>query len=374
MTTEYPPMMNGGIANAAFGIVSASVHAGIDIDVAFIGDGSKGYESMSSILYKPKDELTSKVVNVFMIPWENAMEESIRLIKMLKPDILHLHTFLLFPIAYAIKKHIDTPIVYTVHNFERAHSNKNPLDYLLQSQTQEALINLADLVIALSRTENELISEHCKESSSRIRIVGNGTRAYVGFSPDQPRDPQLVMYSGRFDNNKGVEDLLAAIPYVVERAPEVNFVLVGGPLGTSREEMRRQWLDDSFPCKDKVRFTGYVTREQLMKWYSKASILVVPSSYDTFPLVILDGMQHGLAVIASSIGGALDIIRHGETGLLFTPKDVGALANCMVMLLKDPNLQYRIGSNAAKEIQNNWLWSNIVEKLLVVYREATQTK
>ena len=48
-------------------------------------------------------------------------------------------------------------------------------------------------------------------------------------------------------------------------------------------------------------------------WYSKARILIVPSSYDTFSLVILDGMQHGLAVTASSIGGALDIIKHGET-------------------------------------------------------------
>jgi glycosyltransferase involved in cell wall biosynthesis len=77
--------------------------------------------------------------------------------------------------------------------------------------------------------------------------------------------------------------------------------------------MRLQWLDDSFPCKDKVTFTGYVTREELLMWYSKARILIVPSSYDTFSLVILDGMQHGLAVTASSIGGALDIIKHGET-------------------------------------------------------------
>ena len=374
MTTEYPPMINGGIANAAFGIVSASVHAGIEIDVVFIGDASKEYGNQLSIPHRLKDEGTSKAVKIFLISWENAIEESVRLVKMLKPDILHLHTFLLFPIAYAIKKQIGTPIIYNVHSFERAHGSKNPLDYLLHSQTQDALIALADVVIASSQTEKELISHYCKESSSHLRLVGNGTGTYVARSYDQPRDPHLVLYSGRFEKNKGVEDLLSAIPYVVEHDPHVNFVLVGGPLDSSREEMQRQWLDDSFPCKDKVTFTGYVSREELMKWYSKAGILVVPSSYDTFPLVILDGMQHGLAVIASSIGGALDIIRHGETGLLFTPKDIRSLVNCIVMLLKDPNLQYQIGANAAKEIQNSWLWSNIVEKLLVIYKEAMQTK
>jgi glycosyltransferase involved in cell wall biosynthesis len=374
MTTEYPPMINGGIANAVFGIVSASAHAGIEIDVVFIGDASvnKEYGNELSIPHKLKYEVTSKAVRVFLISWENAIEDSIRLIRTLKPEIVHLHTFSLFPIAYAIKKEIGTPIVYTVHAFERAHDNKNPLDYLLQSLTQEILITLVDRVIVLSQTEKELVSHYCKEISSRIRLVGNGTGTDPGFSYNQSRDPHLVLYSGRFEKNKGVEDLVAAIPYVVERYPDVNFVLVGGPLGTSREELQRQWLGDSFPCKNQVTFTGYVSKEELMKWYSKAGILVVPSSYDTFPLVILDGMQLGLAVVASSIGGALDIIRHGETGLLFTPRDIGSLVSCILMLLKDPALQYQLGVNAAKEIQNNWLWSNIVDRLLMIYREAIQ--
>ena len=373
MTTEYPPIINGGIANAVYGIVSASVHAGIEIDVAFIGDSNGENGNELSLPHKLKYEATAKTVKVFLISWENAIEDSIRLIRTLKPDIVHLHTFLLFPVAYAIKKEIGTPIVYTVHAFERAHDNKNSLDYLLQSQTQDALIALADLVIVLSQTERELVSHYCKESSSRIRMVGNGT-GMDGFPYNQPRDPHLVLYSGRFDKNKGVEDLLAAIPYVVERDPQVNFVFVGGPLNVSMQEIRRQWLDDSLPCKHRVTFTGYVPREELLKWYSKAGILVVPSSYDTFPLVILDGMHHGLAVVASSIGGALDIIRHGETGLLFTPKDIGSLVNCIVLLLKQPDLRCQIGSNAAKEIQKNWLWSNIVDKLLVIYREAMLRK
>lgn len=367
-------MINGGIANAAFGIVSASAHAGIEINVAFIGDGMKQYGNLLSVPHKLNYEATSKTVNVFVIPWENAIEESITLVRTLNPDLLHLHTFLLFPIAYEIKKEISTPMVYTVHSFERAHDNKNPLDYLLQSQTQEALIGIADIVIACSQTEKEVVSHYCKERSSRIRMVGNGTGTYTQFLHSQPRDPNLVLYSGRFEKNKGVEDLLTAIPYVVERCPDVNFVLVGGALDTTREEIRQQWLHDSFPYKDKVTFTGYVTRDELLRWYSKAGILVIPSSYDTFPLVILDGMQQGLAVIASSIGGALDIIRHGENGLLFTPKDIGALVDCIVLLLKDPTLQHRIGANAAKEIRKNWLWSNIVERLMMIYKEAIQSK
>jgi glycosyltransferase involved in cell wall biosynthesis len=182
------------------------------------------------------------------------------------------------------------------------------------------------------------------------------------------------MYIGRFDNNKGIEDLLNAIPHVIERDPEANFVLVGGPFAISKEDLQRRWLPSSFPCKDRITFTGWVPNEELLKWYDKAGILVSPSIYDTCQLVILDGMQHGLAVIASSIGGALDIIKHGKTGLLFTPKDVTSLVDCILMLLEDTHLQHYIGDSAANEAHNNLLWSNIVDKLLLVYKEAIHIK
>jgi glycogen(starch) synthase len=369
ITPEYPPMMNGGMANAVCGIATASASNGIDTGVIFIGDPSPDHNSQLPTSNIFKDEIASNEVKIFLIPWDNAIDESIRIVKLLKPDILHLHSWLLFPVAYAIKKQTCTPMVYTVHAIERAHSNKNPLDYLLQSQTQEAIISLVDRVIVLSQTEKKVLLHHCIQVSNRVRVVGNGTDTHTASQYELSRNSHLVLYVGRFVNSKGIADLLRAITFVVEQDPQVHFVLVGGTLGTSREEMQRRWLSDSFPYRDRITFTGWVPAEELMKWYSKAGILVVPSSYDTFPLVILEGMQHGLAVVASAIGGALDIIKHGQTGLLFTPKDIGSLVNCILLLLKDPNLQHQIGSAAATNIRNNWLWPHMVNKLLTVYKE-----
>jgi 1,4-alpha-glucan branching enzyme len=375
ITTEYPPMTKGGIANAAFGMVSASVQAGIETAVVLIGDYNSEFGKQLSVLYPLKDGVNSKEVTIFLIPWENAIKETVRLVKMLNPDLLHLHTFLLFPIAYAIKNEIGTRMVHSIHALERAYfHDKNPLEYLLQSQTHDALISLTDLAIVLSQTDKELLSHYRIKSSSDVRLVNNGARKASGSTDEVLRDHNLVLYVGRFDGNKGIEDLLTAIPYVVQQYPDANFVLVGGPYGVSTHEIRQRWLSNSFPCCDRVTFTGWVPNDELTKWYRKAGILVSPSTYDTCQLVVLDGMQYGLAVIASSIGGALDIIKHGRTGLLFTPKDIRSLVNCIVMLLKDPDLQHNIGNSAACESKNSRSWSNIVERLMIVYKEAIQRK
>jgi glycosyltransferase involved in cell wall biosynthesis len=376
-------MIKRGIANAIFGMAAASAQAGIETEVLFIEGGftpksenNKYHNNQittSQMIGKDKMASTDKV-RVFFIHWDNAIDKSLRLVKILKPDILHLHTFLLFPIAYAIKKEIGTSMVYTAHSLERAHMNKNPLDYLFQSQTQEALMSLVDITIAISKTNKELFLHYCPELSDRIKIVGNGTGYHVLLQPKSKysKDRHLVLYVGRFHANKGVEDLLEAIPYVIEQDRQVHFIFLGAPLNVSKEEMERQWLlpSNSFPYRKQITFIGRASIAELRDWYNKASILVVPSSYDTFPLVILEGMQHGLVVVASAIGGALDIIKHGQTGLLFTPKDVKDLINCILLLLKNPSLCHQIGSAAANEIQNNWLWSHVAGKLQIIYREA----
>src|SRR5437773_6241199 len=97
--------------------------------------------------------------------------------------------------------------------------------------------------------------------------------------------------------------------------------------------------------------------------YDSADVLVVPSWYEPFGMVILEGMLHGLPIVASAIGGPAEILEHERTGLLFPPRDVEALACALLRFVENPAQRRNIGTAAVEEVHREWLWSRIVEKM-----------
>jgi len=124
-----------------------------------------------------------------------------------------------------------------------------------------------------------------------------------------------------------------------------------------------------FPHRPQITFTGWLTPQEMATWYLAADILVVPSWYEPFGMVILEGMLHGLAVAASAVGGPAEILDHGRTGVLFAPRDARALAEAVLRLAKDPDGRARIAEAGARDVREKWLWPRIVEKMRHVYEE-----
>src|SRR5436190_17411334 len=112
---------------------------------------------------------------------------------------------------------------------------------------------------------------------------------------------------------------------------------------------------------------GQVEAEE---WYDSTDILVVPSWYEPFGMVILEGMLNGLAIAASAVGGPMEILQNGRTALLFPPKNVESLGHALLRLVTDESLRTRLGSAAAAEVRRRWLWPQIVQKMQAVYQEA----
>ena len=170
---------------------------------------------------------------------------------------------------------------------------------------------------------------------------------------------------------KGIRELLDAIPLVLARAPETRFVLAGGHRHCSGEDMARYWLPTGFePYRDRVHFTGWLSQEALARWYQKADVLVVPSWYEPFGMVVLEGMLYGLPIAASAVGGPAEILEHERTGLLFPPRDAVALADALTRLVETSVLRQRLGTAAAREVRRTWLYSRVVERMRVVYAEV----
>ena len=162
--------------------------------------------------------------------------------------------------------------------------------------------------------------------------------------------------------------MLQAIPTVLGELPEVRFVLIGGYGGGA--EIERTWLFDALlPYRSQVHFTGWLTPSEVAQWYCVADILVVPSWYEPFGMVILEGMLYGLAIAAAAVGGPAEILEHERTGILFPPRDAKLLAEAVLRLVKDLPLRERISLVSAQEVRRIWMWPALVNMMSSVYEE-----
>ena len=386
LTTEFPPVIYGGLGTAVGGLVTASARAGMAVRVLLVGEtGLGGYGQPISAEQARTDQEEGVAdpagVSIVSVSWYDAQEVGIRLVEQWQPDVVHLHAFWLWPVARAIQERVGTPLVYTVHSLDRAEYElgQGPPECLTQWEMQAAAITTADRVIALSRSEKELLMQYCPGVRDRVRIVGNGiadpSRAQ-GARRENGRSEHLqVLYIGRFVERKGIGDLFAAIPLVLARVPTSRFILIGGHRHCSGVEMERRWLPSALsPYRSQISFMGWLAPDEAEEWYDSADVLVVPSWYEPFGMVILEGMLHGLPIVASAIGGPAEILEHERTGLLFPPRDVEALACALLRFVENPAQRRNIGTAAVEEVHREWLWSRIVEKMRCVYQEIMSSK
>jgi glycosyltransferase involved in cell wall biosynthesis len=162
---------------------------------------------------------------------------------------------------------------------------------------------------------------------------------------------------------------------VLEQFPDTRFVLAGGPAGWDAADLPRQWLPpECLPFADRIHFTGWLATQEVDEWYRRADIQVIPSRYEPFGMVVLEGMLHGLPIIATSVGGPSAILEDGRTGLLIPPFNPEALAGALLRLLRCPDLRRRLGTEAAAEVRGIWLWTQVAEKMRAVYLEAVARK
>jgi glycogen(starch) synthase len=384
ITTEFPPVVFGGLGTAVGGLVHASASSGLTVAVLLIGGvlGVSGAGYGRPGLPARRQGVDSGIVGpngitFFQISPFDPAEAAIRIVQEWRPDIIHLHTAWIWPFAAAILDRTQLPMVYTVHSVDRAeYEIGQELGHILEHTIeQEIAIAQATRMIALTENEAGLLRHYYPGSDGRIRIVGNGIdeseaarlRCERAIATDSP----LVLYSGRLVERKGIRDLVAAIPYVLEHAPHTRFVFAGGPPPLSGDEVARQWLsDECLRYRDRIHFTGWLSATELARWYESADIQVVPSRYEPFGMVVLEGMLYGLPIVAAAVGGPQEILEHDKTGLLFPAADVKALGEAILRLVQDANLRQQLGATAAAEVRARWLWPRLVSKMATVYREA----
>lgn len=167
--------------------------------------------------------------------------------------------------------------------------------------------------------------------ASPIRFID--TNLFKIVKPLKPR-AKRIGYVGRLSEEKGVVNLIKAIPLVLGQQKELEFIIVGdGPQYKEIVEMVEEGNLSSV-----VKFTGWVSHAELPKHMNEMQLLIIPSLTEGLPTIALEAMACGTPVIATSVGGVPELIRDGETGFILEDNSPQTIAQGIIRVLSYPNL------------------------------------
>jgi glycosyltransferase involved in cell wall biosynthesis len=180
-----------------------------------------------------------------------------------------------------------------------------------------------------------------------------------------------VLFVGRLEGRKGAEIILQSIKKILSIDSRIHLTFVGetdlGDAQSYRDAIERS-LSSEERCR--VWFIGPVNHHDLPLLYCRSSALFLPSIFDNLPNALLEAMSAKLPVIASDVGGINEILRNGESGLLFNPDNTGQMLDCFDKLVHNKRLVEEISENAYADIKNLFLPERIAEQTIAFYQKS----
>lgn len=193
-----------------------------------------------------------------------------------------------------------------------------------------------------------------------VNLPGSHVENYKGGSTIK------VLYTGRLEYRKGTDVLLAAIPLVLQKNPNVVFELVGNDPGNQYKTWFTQ--DNEDLPSHKVVFSGRVPDNALADAYGGCDIFVAPSRYESFGIIFIEAMSYGKPVIGCKVGGVPDIITDKYNGLLADAGDAPSLADKILFLAADEVLRRQMGLNARKTVEDRFTGEKLAINSLHYYQ------
>ncbi len=385
LSWEYPPVLVGGLGRHVHALATSLAAAGHDVTVVTrYGDGAALDERVEGVrvVRAPEDPPLFPLTNHTLLAWtmafNHALTRAALAVTVDTPvDVVHAHDWLVTHAAVTLKHHLGAPLVATVHATEAGrHQGWLPND-------TNRCIHSVEWWLTYEARRVLVCSDHMRWEVSRlfdlpggkVEVIPNGVdiqawqapssaiarvrQQYAGSGP-------LLVYAGRLVYEKGVQDLIAALPRLRRRHPGLRLVVAGeGPHGDAlRDEVKRRRLQR---C---VTFTGFLSQDQLPPLLGAADCVVVPSLYEPFGMIALEAGAAGTPVVAAASGGLAKLIEPGVTGMTFPAGDQDRLVEAVSSVLSDEILARRLARRAREVAAARYGWPSIAERTVAAYQRA----
>ena len=223
-------------------------------------------------------------------------------------------------------------------------------------------------LITCSASMSDEITELFGPGLTEIMVIRNGIdAARWQYAPRRRRTgPAELLFVGRLEYEKGVHDVIAALPRIRRTHPGTTLTIAG-------EGTQQDWLVEQ-ARKHKVikatRFIGHLDHDELLAALHRADAAVLPSHYEPFGLAALEAAAAGTPLVTSNIGGLGEAVINGQTGVSCAPRDVAGLAAAVRTVLDDPDAAQQRALAARKRLTSDFDWRTVADETAQVYLAA----
>ena len=384
LTWEYPPRIVGGIARVVHDLSHRLIKDGHEVTVVTYKDANipnlTDFENDKGVkVYR---------VDNYMITPNNftdwIMQLNFNLISKAteiinnegKFDVIHAHDWLVTYAAKTLKQSFNIPVVATIHATEAGRNSGihddvqryiNDTEWLLTYESTDVIVNSNYMKCELQRLFGLPFD--------KINVIPNGINLnnFTGIDRDYDfrrqyamDNEKIILYLGRLVYEKGVQNLIAAMPKVLASYHDAKLVIAGK--GGMLDELKAQ--ADYLGISNKVYFAGYMNGKDVERMYKAADISVFPSTYEPFGIVALEGMLAERPIVVSDAGGLGEIVEHRVTGMKSYCGNPNSIADSILELLFNPELCDNIVKNAKIKVKENYNWQKIAQDTHFTYQKA----
>jgi glycosyltransferase involved in cell wall biosynthesis len=302
----------------------------------------------------------------------------------IETDLFHVFSYLptfMTNTACLISKRRRIPLIITpVYHPSRTQLYTNVVGKLVKVLYDDLiglkLLRKADCVIALTEAEARYYRER---GINNICVVPAGVDLREHACEDKGLEAferkydlsknRILLFVGRLEERKGIHYLIKSMPIILRENPKAK-VLVVGKDWSCRGQLEN--LSKRLNIQNNVVFTGPINSTQLLCAYELSDIVVIPSLYEAFGLVVVEAWAHKKPVVVSGTIGLAETISAEKAGIVVNLSDPEALAKAVAKLLSDKRLSKSMGTRGFQVVKKEFTWEKIVDKLEEVYRSVAE--
>jgi glycosyltransferase involved in cell wall biosynthesis len=276
-------------------------------------------------------------------------------------DLLHAHGLRGAAIGVPAARLAGIPAIFTAHNLV-------PVSGRLQRGLVREVVRRAGGIIAVSEAVAATLVA-VGIARDRVTVIPNGidmtafevsydrgtVRAGYGVPPEVP----LIVAVGRLAPEKGLDTLLGAFPIILARLPDAHLIVAGD--GPERERLRALAAENT----ERIHLIGQVIA--VAPLLAAADVVAIPSRSEGQGIVALEAMAAGRAIVASRVGGLIETVRDGQTGLLVPPDATTPLADALSSLLIDCKLGVRFGNAGRARVVQEYTLDRMLHRIAMLY-------
>jgi glycosyltransferase involved in cell wall biosynthesis len=309
-----------------------------------------------------------------------AFLELARLFKRIRPDVVHTHSSKAGILGRAAAARAGVPIViHTIHGMSFNRTQSAPVRWLYRALERGVARHTTAFVTVADAMIEQAVAAGIAPADRFTTIRSGLETDRFGPSPEQRAayrrewgvggDDVVVGTIARLFENKGYDEIIAAMPGAVARAPKLKFVWIGD--GAHRDRYVRRLSE--LGLRDRVHLVGLIPPEEVAGQINGFDVVLHASRWEGLPRAVVQGLLTGIPAISFDNDGAPEVVIPNETGILVPLRDINGLADAIAALAADANLRRRLGTCGQTRCRAQFGWQKMVDEIEGLYNRCVGT-